>query len=72
MERSHEPTPVTEPSARGIVGIGLWFPPVDISLGFEQLGRPPALVMVASYSQVITAMMLPSRQSPPGVRASRR
>jgi transposase len=42
----------------------LWFPPVDIPLGFEQAGRPPVLVMVAGYSRVITARMIPSRQSP--------
>jgi hypothetical protein len=42
----------------------MWFPPVDIPLGCGQYGRPPVLVMVAGYSRVITAMMLPSRQSP--------
>lgn len=42
----------------------LWFPPVDIPLGYGQLGRPPVLVMVAGYSRVIAAVMLPSRQSP--------
>jgi hypothetical protein len=42
---------------------GLWFPPVDIPLGFEQTGRPPVLVMVAGYSRVIAARMLPSRQA---------
>ncbi|MFR9755060.1 IS21 family transposase [Streptomyces sp. TR06-5] len=39
----------------------LWFPPVDIPLGYGQSGRPPVLVMVASYSRVITARMLPTR-----------
>jgi transposase len=42
----------------------LWFPPVDVPLGFGQVGRPPVLVMVSGYSRVITARMLPSRQSP--------
>lgn len=42
----------------------LWFPPVDIPLGSGQTGRPPVLVMVSGYSRVITAAMLPSRQSP--------
>jgi transposase len=42
----------------------LWFPPVDVPLGFGQVGRPPVLVMVSGYSRVITAMMIPSRQSP--------
>lgn len=42
----------------------LWFPPVDIPLGFGQVGRPPVLVMVSGYSRVIAGRMLPSRQSP--------
>jgi transposase len=42
----------------------LWFPPVDIPLGCEQFGRPPVLVMVTGYSRMITAVLLPSRQSP--------
>ncbi|MFE3905914.1 hypothetical protein ACFXPY_38050 [Streptomyces sp. NPDC059153] len=33
----------------------------DIPLGFGQTGRPPVLVMVAGYSRVITARMLPLR-----------
>lgn len=41
----------------------LWFPPAGIPLGFGQIGRPPVLVMVAGYSRVITARMLPSRQA---------
>lgn len=42
----------------------LWFPPIDVPLGFGQVGRPPVLVMVSGYSRVITARMIPSRQSP--------
>ena len=42
----------------------LWFPPADIPLGDGQLGSPPVLVMVASYSRFITAVMLPSRTTP--------
>jgi transposase len=59
-----------DPSGRTLYVAGevaqcdLWFPPVDIPLGCGQFGRPPVLVMVAGYSRVITAMMLPSRQSP--------
>lgn len=41
----------------------LWFPPVDIPLGYGQCGRPPVLVIVSGYSRVITARMLPSRRS---------
>ncbi|MFF7216960.1 IS21 family transposase [Streptomyces sp. NPDC008238] len=39
----------------------LWFPAVDIPLGYGQTGRPPVLVMVSGYSRMITARMLPSR-----------
>jgi transposase len=42
----------------------LWFPPADVPLGCEQFGRPPVLVMVTGYSRMITAVLLPSRQSP--------
>jgi transposase len=41
----------------------LWFPPVDIPVGYDQLTRPPVLVMVSGYSRIITACMIPSRQS---------
>lgn len=41
----------------------LWFPAVDVPLGFGQTGRPPVLVMVSGYSRWISARMLPSRQS---------
>jgi transposase len=42
----------------------LWFPPADVPLGAGQSGRPPVLVMVAGYSRVMTARMIPSRQAP--------
>jgi transposase len=42
----------------------LWFPPADVPLGSGQAGRPPVLVMVAGYSRVMAARMIPSRQSP--------
>jgi len=42
----------------------LWFPPVDVPLGFGQVGRPPVLVMVSGYSRVMAAVMIPSRQGP--------
>jgi transposase len=41
----------------------LWFPPADVPLGAGQAGRPPVLVMVAGYSRVMMARMIPSRQS---------
>lgn len=39
----------------------LWFPPARIPLGYGQDGSPPVLVMVASFSRFITAMMIPTR-----------
>ena len=48
----------------GLVQCDLWFPPADIGLGHGQFGRPPVLVMVAGYSRVMTAVLLPSRQAP--------
>ncbi|MEU8425611.1 IS21 family transposase [Micromonospora sp. NPDC048835] len=42
----------------------LWFPPADVPLGFGQVGRPPVLVMVCGYSRWLSAVMIPSRQSP--------
>lgn len=42
----------------------LWFPPVDVPLGHGQAGHPPVLVMVAGYSRVMAALLLPSRQCP--------
>jgi len=42
----------------------LWFPPVEVPLGAGQVGSPPVLVMVAGYSRMLFAMMLPSRQAP--------
>jgi transposase len=44
-----------------LVQCDLWFPPVDIPLGYGQQGSPPVLVMVSGYSRVITARMLPTR-----------
>ena len=60
------PDPVgrTQYLAGELAQCDLWFPPVDIPLGHGQYGRPPVLVMVAGYSRVTAAVMLPSRQSP--------
>lgn len=42
----------------------LWFPPVEIPLGWGHQGRRPVLVMVSAYSRWLMAHMLPSRQGP--------
>jgi transposase len=61
---SPDPSGRTQYLAGELAQCDLWFPPVDIPLGCDQFGRLPVLVMVTGYSRVITAMMLPSRQSP--------
>jgi transposase len=59
-----DPASRTEYQPGELAQCDLWFPPVDVPLGFGQAGRPPVLVMVSGYSRVMTARMLPSRQSP--------
>lgn len=41
----------------------LWFPPTKIAVGHGQQAMLPVLVMVAAFSRVIAAVMLPSRQT---------
>lgn len=58
-----------DPASRTTYGAGelaqcdLWFPPVDVPLGFGQVGRP-VLVMVCGCSWWMSAVLLPSRQAP--------
>lgn len=59
-----DPASRTEYVAGERMQCDLWFPPVDVPLGFGQVGRPPVLVMVAGYSRMIFATMIPSRQAP--------
>ncbi len=58
-----DPASRTSYAAGELVQCDLWFPPVDIPLGAGQVGRPPVLVMVSGYSRVMTAVLLPTRQS---------
>jgi transposase len=62
--RPPDPASRTEYQPGELAQCDLWFPPVDVPLGFEQVGRPPVLVMGSGYSRIIAAVMLPSRQSP--------
>ena len=39
----------------------LWFPPVDIPVGFDQMGRFPVIVGVLGYSRAMTGRMIPSK-----------
>jgi transposase len=59
-----DPASRTEYQPGELAQCDLWFPPVDVPLGFGQFGRPPVLVMVCGYSRVMAARMIPSRQSP--------
>ncbi|WP_416382251.1 IS21/IS408/IS1162 family transposase [Nocardia transvalensis] len=64
--RPPDPASRTEYQAGELAQCDLWFPPVDIPLGFGHAGRPPVLVMVmvSGYSRIIAATMIPTRQSP--------
>jgi transposase len=42
----------------------LWFPPAIIPLPDGRTSRPPVLVMVASFSRTICAVMIPTRTTP--------
>jgi hypothetical protein len=44
-----------------VIQCDLWFPPVKVPVGFGQQVMLPVLVMVAAFSRVIAAVMLPSR-----------
>lgn len=61
-----DPASRTEYQAGELAQCDLWFPPVDVPLGFGHVGRPPVLVMVmvSGYSRMITATMISTRQSP--------
>jgi transposase len=59
-----DPAQRTEYDAGQIMQCDLWFPPVQIPLGFGQTDSPPVLVMVAGYSRWLSAVMIPSRQIP--------
>ncbi|MHB8274557.1 MAG: hypothetical protein ACYDC9_07325 [Dermatophilaceae bacterium] len=60
-----DPASRTEYLAGERMRCDLWFPPVDMPLGFGgQVGRPPVTVMVAGYSRMIFATMIASRQAP--------
>src|SRR5215469_12182285 len=59
-----DPAPRTDYRPGELAQCDLWLPPADVPLGAGQAGRPPVLVMVAGYSRVMTARMIPSRQAP--------
>ena len=46
-----------------VIQCDLWFPASKIPVGFGQEAMLPVLVMVAAFSRIIAAVMLPSRQT---------
>lgn len=58
-----DPVQRTEYAPGELAQWDLWFPPVDIPVGFDQVARPPVLVGVAGYSRWLAGRMIPSRQA---------
>jgi transposase len=53
-------------AAGEIAQCDLWFPPIELPVGFGQLRKPaqlPVLTMVLGYSRWLLAMLLPSRRA---------
>lgn len=63
LYRPVDPVSRTQYEPGGLAQCDLWFPAADVPLGFGQVGRPPVLVMVAGYSRMISAVIIPTRQS---------
>ena len=61
-----DPASRTEYVAGEIAQCDLWFPPIELPVGFGQLRKPtqlPVLTMVLGYSRWLLAMLLPSRRA---------
>ena len=58
-----DPASRTEYDPGERVQCDLWFPPAPIPVGFGHTDSPPVLVMVAGYSRMIFAHMVPTRQA---------
>jgi transposase len=59
-----DPAQRTEYRPGELAQCDLWFPPAPVPLGFGQVGSPPVLVMVTGYARWMSAVMIPSRQTP--------
>jgi transposase len=62
--RPKDPVDRLSYSAGDQVQCDLWFPPVKIEITAGKLASPPVLVMVASFSRTICAIMIPTRTTP--------
>jgi transposase len=52
--------------AGGIAQCDLWFPPIDLPVGFGQVRRPallPVLTMITGYSRWLSALLIPTRSA---------
>ena len=61
-----DPASRTSYVAGEIAQCDLWFPPVELAVGFGQVRKPaqlPVLTMVLGYSRWLLAMLLPSRKA---------
>jgi transposase len=61
-----DPASRTSYVAGEIAQCDLWFPPVELAVGFGQSRRPaqlPVLTMVTGYSRWLSAVLIPSRQA---------
>jgi transposase len=61
-----------DPASRTVYAAGeiaqcdLWFPPIELPVGFGQVRKPtqlPVLTMVCGYSRWLAAMLIPSRRA---------
>lgn len=59
-----DPAGRTQYVAGEIAQCDLWFPPIELSVGFGQVRRPallPVLTMITGYSRWLSALLLPTR-----------
>ena len=62
-----DPASRTTYEAGDIAQCDLWFPPIQLPVGFGQLRRPmqlPVLTMVTGYSRWLSGRLIPSRAAP--------
>lgn len=62
-----DPASRTSYVAGEIAQCDLWFPPIDLPVGFGQVRRPvqlPVLTMITGYSRWLSAVLIPTRSSP--------
>jgi transposase len=61
-----DPASRTSYVAGDVAQCDLWFPPIELPVGFGQVRRPtqlPVLTMVTGYSRWLSAMLIPSRRA---------